>query len=774
MNERITEDIIRTHFKSFKGWHVEEQSSQNQAIADLLKSATKKGTGKNLGRPEFVITFNDLKETICVIEAKADTKKHESQSPPDDPINFAVDGVLHYAQKLSAEFNVLAIAVSGKNKENIKVSHYFHLKGGENKEVLPAGKLLDQESYEQAILAEVKQQDLDKIFDYYRALNNKLHDYKIKEDARALLVSCILIALRVQKFQDDYPKYKQPKDLLEFLLESAKEGFKDVREISVIEDNFVFIKNEKKLVEENILLNLIDEVKNQIHEYVRTHKFYDALSELYIEFLRYSNSDKSLGIVLTPRHIADLAVELASVNKKSVAIDTCCGTGTFLVSAMKKMIEDASGDAKLEEDIKKNSVLGIEYAAHLYSLACSNMFIHGDGKSNILHDDCFEDNEHKDRADITVGLLNPPFDSKDSKDEEFKYLLENLKYLQPKGICVCVLPKKCTLTTPKMVEYRKQLIREHTILAILSLPLDLFHNSKVSVATTIFVVQAHQPQDTRKIWLSFCDDDGFEITKNKGREDMSGKWPSIKKRWVESFHDRRETDGFSVMKKLEPQEEFCAEAYIATDYSSLNQNYFERILKLHLAYRLIEDKSLKVNANPVIDKTIKLDWEKWEERKYEDIFEKIERGKFGSSPDLLDKESNVEERTILIGASQNHNGSNYEYVIDPPAYDGNYITVGNGGNTGCGQAFYQSVPFNAKSTVNLLRLKNKRTNAFNALFLVGLIRLERFRYNFGRGWGLESMANSKIRLPVTSDGEVDYDFMENYIKSLSYSKSLEV
>ena len=50
--------------------------------------------------------------------------------------------------------------------------------------------------------------------------------------------------------------------------------------------------------------------------------------------------------MLTPQHICELMVELAGVNKDSVVLDTCTGTGGLLIAAMRKMIENANKDEK--------------------------------------------------------------------------------------------------------------------------------------------------------------------------------------------------------------------------------------------------------------------------------------------------------------------------------------------------------------------------------------------------------------------------------------------
>ena len=58
------------------------------------------------------------------------------------------------------------------------------------------------------------------------------------------------------------------------------------------------------------------------------------------------------------------------------------------------------------------------------------------------------------------------------------------------------------------------------------------------------------------------------------------------------------------------------------------------------------------------------------------------------------------------------------------------------------------------------------------MFLCALIRQEKFRYNYGRKWHLDRMNETLIRLPITETKKPDWEFMESYIKSLPYSKSI--
>ena len=131
-------------------------------------------------------------------------------------------------------------------------------------------------------------------------------------------------------------------------------------------------------------------LEEKINNFLKTYKYYDILGQFYIEFLRYANNDKGLGIVLTPPHITELFSDIANVNRGSVVLDNCTGTGGFLISAMRKMIKDAKGDSKKEKQIKDKQLIGIEFQHEIFALICSNMYIHGDGRSNLIKGSCFD------------------------------------------------------------------------------------------------------------------------------------------------------------------------------------------------------------------------------------------------------------------------------------------------------------------------------------------------------------------------------------------------
>lgn len=595
-NERKTEDIVRDHVKKYLETVIlEEQTSDNPKIKKLLSTASKSGIGR--GSPEFIIQYKNNPDLLIIVECKADTRKHESKNR-DLYKDYAVDGALLYSSYLSKEFDVLSIAVSGQNERELKVSHFLQLKGEKKATEKFSNKLLSSEDYLQGYLKspEKFKQDYDKLLSFSKDLNDKLHGYKILESDRSLLISCILIALENSAFLKSFKDYSRAEDLSKFLVDTVEMEFKNSgiqdQKLRIIKARFEFIKTDTSLsTKDGVLREIIIDIYDNINAFIRTHEYFDVLGQLYIEFLRYANSDKGLGIVLTPHHITEFMAELSEVNKDSVVYDSCAGTGGFLVSAMGLMIRDSKDDQDKIKHIKQHQLFGVEYQAHIFALACSNMFIHQDGKTNILNGSCFDKYiiEKITENKPTVGLLNPPYKSDKKTDtEELDFVLSNLECIEQGGKCVAIVPMQAALAqTGKVLELKRKLLKQHTLEAVLSMPNELFFNSKVGVISCIMIFTAKRPHPKgKKSFFGYFKDDGFVIRKVKGRVDLYGKWASIKENWIKAFMNKEDIAGLSINRAVTETDEWCAEAYMETNYSDLTEKDFEDEIKKYVAFKV--------------------------------------------------------------------------------------------------------------------------------------------------------------------------------------------
>ena len=607
-NEVITDNIIRDYFRQFEDEIIiEQQSSSNPSIDKLLRNASKKGNGK--GYPDFIIQYKKDANFLIVIEDKADKRYHESESRKQYA-EYAVDGALLYASFLSKSFDVLAIAVSGTDKDNLKISHFLHLKDEPKAFSYFQDRLISPHDYYEGLNTseEKKRQDYDKLLDYTRVLNTRLHTMKIDEAERCILASCILLALRLPKFKNYYKTEDNQQILANNMVRDVidwfvKENVGEIK-IKVLESKYATIRGMFSDPKDNKdLRGLIADMEENIDNFEKTNRYYDVLGQLYVAFLRYANTSNDLGVVLTPTHITEFFSDIANVNKNSVVFDNCTGTCGFLIAAMSKMIKDANGDKSIEKSIKQDQLVGIEYGDKMYCLAASNMAIHGDGKTNIYYESGLNPKiieEIKERQKKgkslkpTVGMLNPPYKADKKTDvEELAFVKWNLEALAEGGTCVAIVPMQCAIATKgKTALLKKELLEKHTLEAVFSMPDELFYNSDKSVVTCIMVFTAHKPHPKDKeTFFGYFKDDGFEKRKKLGRIDVHNKWPKIKEEWLWLYRNRKEVAGKSVMHHVDAKDEWCAEAYMETDYSTLTDADFIRTLQDYAAF-LVKSETL--------------------------------------------------------------------------------------------------------------------------------------------------------------------------------------
>lgn len=99
--------------------------------------------------------------------------------------------------------------------------------------------------------------------------------------------------------------------------------------------------------------------------------------------------------------------------------------------------------------------------------------------------------------------------------------------------------------------------------------------------------------------------------------------------------------------------------------------------------------------------------------------------------------------------------------------EGNVLTVDS---AVLGYCSFQPLSFSASDHCEKL-IPKFTMNKYIALFLVTVMNLEQYRYNYGRKCSQTRMKEISVELP-TKNGQPDFEFMENYIKSVSYSSSI--
>lgn len=254
----------------------------------------------------------------------------------------------------------------------------------------------------------------------------------------------------------------------------------------------------------------------------------DVMGIFFNEFNRYKKKSES-GQIFTPEHITDFMYKILEVNMDDCILDATCGSGGFLVKAMANMIRKAGGmETEKAGEIKSKQLYGIEFDREIYALACANMLIHKDGKTNLEQMDARTDAacEWMQSKPITKVLMNPPYENKYG----CMTIVENVLNSVPAHTqCAFILPDKKLEKASKA--QMKRILKNHRLRKVIKLPEDLFFG--VGVTTSIFVFEAGMAQAGKEFFACYMESDGLATVKNKGRHDVYGKWAAIEEHWVD-------------------------------------------------------------------------------------------------------------------------------------------------------------------------------------------------------------------------------------------------
>lgn len=218
---------------------------------------------------------------------------------------------------------------------------------------------------------------------------------------------------------------------------------------------------------------------------------------------------------------------------------------------------------------------------------------------------------------------------------------------------------------------------------------------------------------------------------------------------------------------IDDEHKYSSEGYVP------DWEYMEDVIKtLHHKPLTTKNKS---------GKTSELKTNEWKEFILNDIFElkggfynkKPEHSEEGNVPFLASTESNngVTEYYCLEDIEQWDKVGGEDWTLNKKMFDGNSIAVTVNGSV-C-NAFYQKDTFTCSHDITVLYLKHHQLNPYIALFLCTVIMQDKYRWSYGRKpHDVKKFGKSYINLPVDENENPDWQFMENYIKSLPYGDRL--
>lgn len=501
-----------------------------------------------------IIVYNDNnKKVLIVVECKKDDINERQ-------FQVAIDQAYSYAHALASQFvwvtsgirdeyfeivemyPVERISISDIPKKDGKIERYKYVKGG--REPQPETKAVLMQKFKSAhdalwgggaLAPTTAFDELDKLI-FCKIWDEKWRDNAPKTKGEPFAFQIISYA----EDKDDKQNTKAKVELEKRIRELYEQGRKKDPEV---------FKDDIKLDKHKIYT-----VVQYLQDVNLSKTDLDSKGLAFQRFLGdFFRGD--FGQFFTPDPIVDFIVKSIGIKKDWKILDTSCGSGGFLLHAL-KVVRDEADDIYDDEigsaswknywhDFAEKHLYGIEINEQISRVAKMNMIIHDDGHTNIVTNDGLKNNysiEIENRnlhfQDGTFDLImtNPPFGSSVKADEvgyykEYELFEKNLgitetkdritddnnknkwrtsqntevlflercyKYLnEENGYLAIVIPDG--ILTNSTSQYVRDWIIEHfRILAVVSLPQHTFAHVKAGVKSSVLFLKKHPKELTKR------------------------------------------------------------------------------------------------------------------------------------------------------------------------------------------------------------------------------------------------------------------------------------
>lgn len=583
----LSEDEVRDGYTDKDGFH---KGAKQILEFDKAENSVQQGTGQ-------LTTFKKLG-----FAGKGSNHKPDGWYLPDDCTDVAI-----ILETKSSEKNIENTTFINELLENVKIANNKYPKvvgilynGKETKVFLNEKEKKDvtktlQSKQFYKLLFDDFEIDTQQIYLTTMKINNLLH-YKFGVNDyydRMVFTACALVAKRFGAPLTKGMSYSLFHfTILDTLSKSLEEAKKQNEKLAILLESYsrvqMNITNNQKAIDDFIdNIEIISELINS-----KNWNGEDVMGIFFNEFNRYKGKSEN-GQVFTPDHVTSLMYRLINVNPRTDRIlDAACGSGAFLTKAMSNMIKEVGGLGTSEAGkIMSHQLYGIEIDKRIFSLACANMLIHKDGKTNLEQMDSTSQEacDWIKSKNITKVLMNPPYERKCHPEIIIKNVLNNV---EPHTISAFLLPdKKLEKVSQKVV---KDILKEHRILKIIKLPEKTFDEG---ITTSIFIFESGVPQNDEEIFTCYIKEDGLERVKNQGRQDIRHKWKEIEDKWVDIV---KKQSGDDSIKWIKPKE--CLSYQKDEEPFEIHEEDFIKTMIDYLMFKEeIDVKALKdVIANKII------------------------------------------------------------------------------------------------------------------------------------------------------------------------------
>lgn len=329
--------------------------------------------------------------------------------------------------------------------------------------------------------------------------------------------------------------------------------------------------------------SLSDTCLERINELLQPVNFsqlnYDIRSHAIKEFLT-PDIRKGLGIFLTPDDVVKFIIDYISPKDGALVADPACGSGTFLIEALKHA----------QSKGKKVALVGKDKNPRMIALAELNLEHQPTVSFKAQLIDSIRD---KERAAYDVVVTNPPFGvSLDSRSYEFEnylccldengtpltkqssemvFIEHSLDLLKPGGTLGIVIPKSIA-TNNSLQKAREALSSKGYIYSVVSLPSETFATTGTQTTTIVLFIRKYKDLNERAesidIKMANISNVGFDST---GRDREGNQLPDLAKNLNQITDNARFHEQFSLIDNLCKSETFSKLSEFFISSESLRQ-----------------------------------------------------------------------------------------------------------------------------------------------------------------------------------------------------------
>lgn len=281
--------------------------------------------------------------------------------------------------------------------------------------------------------------------------------------------------------------------------------YTDTRSV-IVKEVFTDLNNYMK---DGVLIRQVINVLNEVD--LTDFRSRYAFNEIYETMLKELQSAGKSGEFYTPRALTEFIVRAISPKIGETVADFACGTGGFLISALRSLqeqVKDVSSKEKID-----TALYGVEKKSLPYLLCITNLLLHDINQPKVEHKNSLEKNvrdyEEDDKFDIIV--MNPPYGGTEKKSiqnnfpSELKsaetadlFMVEILYRLRENGRAGVILPDGFLNGEGSKANIKEKIFKEFNLHTIVKLPNTTFA-PYATVSTNILFFDKTHP--TEEVWF---------------------------------------------------------------------------------------------------------------------------------------------------------------------------------------------------------------------------------------------------------------------------------